>query len=82
MIRSEALFETLSVCRVFLRWYRPLVLEIFARINALEFSAGSFKRSFVSGNKRGVLTDMQSNPGNHDYVCQAGVIKVMEARFC
>ena len=80
VIRSEVLFETL--CRVFLRWSRSLVLEIFARIKALEFPAGSFKRYFVSGNKRGVLTDMQSNPGNHDYACQAGVIKMMEARSC
>lgn len=75
MIRSESLFETPSVYRFFLRWYRPRVLENFTESvdgNSL------LQNIFFSRGNRGALTGMQSNPGNHECVFHAGVIKIME----
>ena len=71
VIRSESLFETSSVYRFFLRWYRPRVLENFAE----SMDGNSLLRKiFFSWSNRGVLTGMRSNLGNHECVFYARVI--------
>ena len=46
------------------------------------FLVVSFKNSFLSRSNRGVLGDMQSNPENHNWLCHAAAIIIIEVWSC